>query len=368
MVRIRFAVVVVLGLVVGACSQSGASSPPGASTSAAPASGGVASFTAESVSVGEALAQIRGHQLVSLALYRAGDQQGALTHAGHPIAEVFPTLKLELVEHGGDAAGLEASLKTAADAVDDKAPVDDVAKAFNEAAALTVAAERTVVGSAADGSAYRASVIASLLVTAGREYEEAVADGAVRELIEYQDAYAFVNEARRLYDGIAADVRSKAPGDADEIDRALASLAGALPTVEPPASPKSVADVQALTAQIGHALTAAVGALAVEGREPEEVVAEIGRMLDAMVEAYRAGRSEEAMEIAAETYLSNYELIEAAVIAAAPEINAELEPLLAAEMRATMREGKPVAELEAKVARAKELLAEAVGKIPPDEP
>ena len=94
------------------------------------------------------------------------------------------------------------------------------------------------------------------------------------------------------------------------------------------------------------------------------VVATIGRLLDEMVEAYRAGRTEEAMEIAAESYLENYEVIEAAVIANAPDINAELEPLLAAEMRLTMREAKPVGELETKVARAKELLAQALAKIP----
>lgn len=369
MVRIRSAFVVVVALVVGACSQGGASSAPSGAASGAPASDKPAStFSAESVAVGEALAQIRGHHLVSLALYRAGDQQGALIHAGHPIAEIFPTLKPELDEHGGDAAGLEASLKTAADAVDDKVPADDVAEAFGEAAALTATAERTVVGAAADGAAYRGSVIAALLVTAGREYEEAVAEGAVRELIEYQDAYAFATEATRLYQGIAADVRSKAAGEADAIERAFESLAGALPGVEPPASPKPVDDVQAWAALIGHELTEVVGALAVEIRDPEEVVAEIGRMLDSMVEAYQAGRAEEAMEIAAETYLEQYEVIEAAVIAAAPDINAELEPLLAAEMRATMREGKPVAELEAKVARAKELLAAALEKIPHDAP
>jgi hypothetical protein len=41
-----------------------------------------------------------------------------------------------------------------------------------------------------------------------------------------------------------------------------------------------------------------------------------------------------------------------------------LRAVLAAEMRLTMREAKPIGELETKVARAKELLAQALEKIP----
>ena len=209
-------------------------------------------------------------------------------------------------------------------------------------------------------------MIAALLLTAGREYEEAVANGALRELIEYQDAYAFVNEAKRLYAAIEPEVRTKASHEADEIAEAFASLTAALAGSQPPAKPAPVDEVQQATALIGHELAEVVGAVELTHRDPAEVVEAIGELLDEMVETYRAGRTDEALEIAAETYLENYEVIEAAVIANAPEINAELEPLLAAEMRATMREGKPVADLEAKVARAKDLLAQALATIPMD--
>lgn len=353
-----------LALVVAACS-SGAS--PTAMGSASAGSAAAITVTEEMVGVGELLGQIRGHHLVSLALYRAGDQQGALTHAGHPVAEIFPALKPELDEHGGDSAALEAKLKEAADAIDDNAPADTVAALYEEVAALTVAAEQAVAGAAADSPAYKGSVIGALLVTAGREYEEAVADGAVRELIEFQDAHAFTTEAKRLYGAIEADVQSKAPDEAAEIDEAFTSLLAALPGPTPANTPPAaVDDVQQWTGLIGHELAEVVGAIVLESRDPEEVAETIGTLLDEMVEAYKAGRTEEALEIAAESYLENYEVIEAAVIANAPEINAELEPLLAAEMRATMREGKPVEELEAKVARAKDLLTQALAAIPMD--
>ena len=50
-------------------------------------------------------------------------------------------------------------------------------------------------------------------------------------------------------------------------------------------------------------------------------------------------------------YLENYEVIEADVIEAAPEINEELEPLLGADLRAAIIDGAELAEIEAMVER-----------------
>ena len=62
---------------------------------------------------------------------------------------------------------------------------------------------------------------------------------------------------------------------------------------------------------------------------------------------------EAAAELAAVAYLENYEIIEGAVIAAAPEINEELEPLLGADLRAAISEGAEVSEIEAMADRAR---------------
>ena len=76
-------------------------------------------------------------------------------------------------------------------------------------------------------------MIAALLVTAGREYEEAVADGAIRELIEFQDAYAFTTEAKRLYGAIESGREGQGAQEAAEIDEAFASLLAAPPGADP---------------------------------------------------------------------------------------------------------------------------------------
>jgi len=366
-IRIAACAALVTSIAIAACSPSGGSVSPGPSgTPGASTSGSAAvsdAGSAEAVAVGAGLAQIRGHHAVSILLFESGDQQGALVHAGHPVAEILPALRGELSEHGVDPADLEDALRAAADAVDDKAAPSVVRDKFAAVAVLATAAERAVAGTAADADAYRASVIASLVSTAGREYAEAISNGAVVELIEYQDAFGFVQEARRLYGEIESAVRGQASHEADEIAEAFAVLNRALVAPQAPASPADPDAVVNAAATIGRELAEAVGARVESTVDAAEVVEEIGARLDEMVAAYRAGRVDAALDLAAEAYLEGYELIEADVIAHAPAINTELEPLLASRFRADMRAGVAPADLEVLVARAKELLADALTTI-----
>jgi hypothetical protein len=295
-----------------------------------------------------------------LELYRAGDEKGATVHAGHPIAEILASVRSELDEHGGSlGADLEDALQAGASTVADRRPPAELARIYDRAAVLTRRAEEAVVGGGGD-AAYKGSVIAALLTTAGHEYEEAVGKSGVRLLVEYQDAYAFVREAERLYDDIEAEVRGAAAEEADEIDDAFNRLRAALPSLRPPADPGDVLDVETSAELIGHELEETVGAAPGVVSDPEDVGAEIEELLDELIERYEAGDAAAAAELSAEAYLENYEVIEAEVIDKAPEINEELEPLLGAELRRRIEEGASVSEIRQMVARAKELLSQAI--------
>jgi hypothetical protein len=295
-----------------------------------------------------------------LELYRAGDEKGATVHAGHPIAEILASVRSKLDEHGGSlGADLEDALQAGASTVADRRPPAELARIYDRAAVLTRRAEEAVVGGGGD-AAYKGSVIAALLTTAGHEYEEAVGKSGVRLLVEYQDAYAFVREAERLYDDIEAEVRGAAAEEADEIDDAFDRLRAALPSLRPPADPGDVLDVETSAELIGHELEETVGAAPGVVSDPEDVGAEIEELLDELIERYEAGDAAAAAELSAEAYLENYEVIEAEVIDKAPEINEELEPLLGAELRRRIEEGASVSEIRQMVARAKELLSQAI--------
>jgi hypothetical protein len=352
----RWVTALLIMAVVGACGDPDPNEPLTASGEEFEEAAG-----AEAIGFGEALAQIRGHHLVSLELYKAGDAKGAAVHAGHPIAEILDSVRSELEEHD-PAVGedLASALEAGANAIAEGKPADEVAAAFDDAAAATDEALTAVVGDQSEDASYKGSVIPALLATSAHEYEEAVGANGVRLLAEFQDGYAFVQEAQRLYGEIASDVEAASTEEAEEIEEAFETLEQALPSPEPPAQLADPLDVESAAKLIGHELEETVGAAPVEESDPEAIVAEIEELLDEIVSTYEAGDADAAAELSAEAYLENYELIEAEVIEKAPEVNEELEPLLGADLRKRISEGAPVSEIEDMVARAKELLAEAL--------
>ncbi len=358
---------IALLLLAGACGQPDDGPGPAASgENGATQEGGL---DPEIIRFGEALAQIRGHHAVAFELYEAGDLEAATTHAGHPLVEIFDSVRSELGETDSDVGELLGSaLEEALAAVKQEAPAGEVATKFQEVANLTQDALAQVAGDDAGTPAFRGSVVAALLGTAAHEYEEAVGDGSeVRLLVEYQDGYGFVTEARRLYEDIASEVSSASTEEAEEIDEAFEVLDEAFPSPEPPEQLAPALDVESAAELIDHELEETVDAEPLEEADPEAIAAEIEELLDEVVEAYEAGETEEAAELVAEAYLENYEVIEAEVIELAPDVNAELEPLLGAELRRQIQEGARPEDIEAMVQRARVLLAEAVEAIEEEE-
>jgi hypothetical protein len=343
------------GALLGACAE------PESETTSEAAGAEHGAEGVEAIAFGEALAQIRGHHSVSLELYESGDEQGAAVHAGHPVDEILASVQSELNEHDPDVGEqLASSLEEGLSAVTAGRPAAEVATSFDETASLTQDALTEVVGDQAEESSYKGSVISALLSTAAHEYEEAVGADGVRLLAEYQDGYAFVNEAQRLYDEIAADVEAASTEEAEEIEEAFDALAQALPSPEPPSQLADKLDVEAAAKLIGHELEETVDAEPVVESDPAEVVEHIEELLTEIEETYAAGDAEAAAELSAEAYLENYEIIEAEVIELAPDVNEELEPLLGAALREEIQAGVSQEEIESMIARARDLLQEAL--------
>ena len=349
-----------LALLLGSCAEE-TPTAPAASDETIAAEGGE-TFGAEEISFGEALAQIRGHHDAAVELYKGGDNDLALVHAGHPIDEILASVSSELEEHAPEhVAPLELSLEEVRGLIQDGSSPEKLAQKTEEVATITFDAQLAVVEDAAETPAFTGSVIAALLGTSAHEYEEAVAgSNGISLLEEYQDGFAFVAEAKDMYASIEGDVRSAAVEEAREIQEAFDELDAAFPALEEPEEPLPVAPVEDAAELIGHELEETVGAQLLEASDPEEVVANIEALLDEVIAAYEAGDADAAGELAAEAYLENYEVIEAGVIEHAPEVNEELEPLLGADLRKEISAGTPVAEIEAMVERARELLAEAL--------
>jgi hypothetical protein len=314
----------------------------------------------EMIGFGEALAQVRGHHRAALELYSGGDERGAMTHAGHPIEEILDSVSSGLEEHNGDVEGLRSALESVASTVESGGSEEELSSAIDDAGSATEQALTDVVGDTAEQSDFKGSVIAALLATAAHEYEEAVGESGIRNLPEYQDGYAFTQEARDLYGEISSDVESASEEEAGEIEEAFESLTGAFPSVQPPEELAAVEDVEESAELIGHELEETVDAQLLEEADHEDVVAEIESLLADIEKAYAQGDNEQAAELSAEAYLENYEVIEADVIEQAPNVNEELEPLLGAELRKQIDEDAPKEEIETMIDRARRLLRQAL--------
>ena len=318
----------------------------------------------ESVELATALAQARAHAAVALELYEAEDVEGATLHAGHPLAEILEPLGGELEEHGADVAALDEAFNALAAAVAAGGEASEVGEAVGLVDTATIDAAEAVSEGAVDDPAFGGSVVAALLGDAGHEYAEAVAgDGSIGLPEEYQDAYGFTNEAQTIYDEIRTTVEEADAEEAEEIEEAFAVLDRAFEAATIPDDPADAEEVEGAAELIGHELEEVVGALPLEESDPEEVVATINELLDEIESLYAEGEAEEAAELAAEAYLENYEVIEAGVIQAAPEVNEELEPLLGAELRKQIQEGADPEEISSMIERARVLLDEALAAV-----
>ena len=96
--------------------------------------------------------------------------------------------------------------------------------------------------------------------------EEAVVDGELVNLAEYQDAYGFTLESRDRYDAIAGEVESASAEEAAEISESFDRLEAAMPSGEPPANPAPLRGGRGSgEVLVGAELEETVGARPVEG-------------------------------------------------------------------------------------------------------
>ena len=87
-----------------------------------------------------------------------------------------------------------------------------------------------------DSAQFRSAVVIHLIEAIEEEYDEAVDDGKVVNVAEYQDAFGFLQRVQALTNQLAD---GRQAGDRQQLTSLLKSLEGALPTIAPPASPVS---------------------------------------------------------------------------------------------------------------------------------
>ena len=263
-----------------------------------------------------------------------GNAEFALVHATHPIEELYESMKPQLA--AADPA-LDRRVQTALNQLGDRTGSDvsraDAQAAIDAAKDVVEIARATVVGDYLSGqSETKLVLMRGLLETSVAEYGEAVENGTIVNMPEFQDGSAFVWRAEQILAGIP-----DAPAMAS--DFAAVNVA-----YEQRVDPSEVA---ALTATITDKIDSVVGS---SQTDLLDYVANIRALLEQARSEYAGGNGDLALSLATKAYLDNYEFLEAPLIEAGErELMEEVEIMIREELRSMIREGAPADEVSSQI-------------------
>ncbi|HEX7032597.1 MAG TPA: hypothetical protein VF172_06325 [Nitrososphaera sp.] len=303
---------------------------------------------------------IKGHLEQAVANKEAGNTELAIAHAGHPIQEVFVLIEGPLEEASPQRA---ADLKEALEALPNSVQSDSV-QAFSQkvtdVTGMLDEAVQLLVGEEAEELTTKVGVITGLLETAGVEYSEAVENGQITEMVEYQDASAFIGRASAVFGTIESEINTH---EAEEIDEFFGQLDASL---EARADPE---DVQTLIDGIIHEFEEVVPS----GNENVEFAANLEYIRGHLAQAVankQSGNSELAIAHAGHPVSEVYALIEGELAEHNADLNQELKGALTD--LANQINGMSVQQVQTEVAQINSLLdaaeTSAIGQAERDDP
>ncbi|BDQ31764.1 PEFG-CTERM sorting domain-containing protein [Nitrosopumilus zosterae] len=266
----------------------------------------------------------------------------ALIHATHPISELYDSMKPQL--KAADPA-LDAQVQKTLMDLKDKANTTisraQAQQAIDDAKGVVAIARSTIVGDYLSNSVDTKLILMKVLLdTSIAEYGEAVSDGVIGEMAEFQDGSAFVWRSQQIFAEIESDIDAHI---AEEIDESYEDLWNAYDARANPLQ------VETLAGGVIHEIDEVLG-VEDEGNDLLEYVETIEELLDQTKQEYAKGDTDLALSLATKAYLDNYEFLEAPLIELGQrELMEEVEVMLREELRGMIRNGEPISEVNAQI-------------------
>jgi hypothetical protein len=312
--------------------------------------------------------QIRGHLDQALINKESGNNTLAQTHSLHPIEEVYSSIEDQLVNQNSTLnQTLSAALQNLSSSVTN-AVLEDFESQINYVNMLLNNSVQTLVPSSelSNNPAFNASVVGRLLHVAGHEYEEAVANGTIREVVEYQDAQAFIHRAESIFRSSASNINQSMAHEVEEVNEFFSNLNGAVNNRDDPETVETTINgiIHELAEITGLSESQLIGEeVTTEEQDPIAIINNIKSMLTQLISAYRSQDYQGAENIAIEAYLENYEYVEAPIAQRDQQLMEQTEVMLREELRQMITDRVPIEQIEQHIAminanldRAMELL------------
>jgi hypothetical protein len=312
--------------------------------------------------------QIRGHLDQAVVNKESGNNTLAEAHTLHPIEEVYSSIEEQLASQNSTLnQTLSTALQTLSSSVTN-ATLEEFHSQTHSINALLNNSVQAVVPSSEfnNNPAFNASVVARLLHIAGHEYEEAVANGTITAMIEYQDGQAFIHRAESIFSSSASRIDPSMAPEIQEVNELFSNLNGAVNNRDDPETVETTINgiIHELAEITGLSESQLTGEEAGEAeQDPIAIINNIKSLLTELIAAYRSQDYQGAESIAIEAYLENYENVEAPIAEQDQQLMEQTEVMLREELRQMITDRVPIEQIEQHIAminanldRATELL------------
>jgi hypothetical protein len=133
----------------------------------------------------------------------------ALIHATHPISELYDTMSEHLESNPEFNEKLQQTLLELKDKATTSTTRNNAQLAIEDAKKIIQEARDIVIGDEhSNNSPFKAQLINGLLETSKVEYEEAIQNGEIIEMAEFQDGSAFIWRSQQIFEEIRYDVKN----------------------------------------------------------------------------------------------------------------------------------------------------------------
>jgi hypothetical protein len=300
--------------------------------------------------------QIRGHLDQALINKESGNNSLAQTHTLHPIEEVYSSIEVQLANQNSTLnQTLSAALQSLSSSATNVTLQEFESQTDHVNTLLNNSVQTVVPTSELDSNPeFNASVVARLLHVAGREYEEAVVNGTVKAIVEYQDAQAFIYRAQSIFNSSTGRINQSMAPEVEKIHELFSNLNGAINNKGDPETVKTIIInkiIHELAEMTGLSESQLVGE---ETRAAEHdtiaIINDIKSLLNQqLLSTYRSQDYEGAENIAIEAYLENYENIEQRIAEHDPALMKQTEVMLREELRQMIKDRVPVEQIQQQV-------------------
>jgi hypothetical protein len=294
--------------------------------------------------------QIRGHLDQARINKESGNDTLTTAHTLHPIEEVYASIEEQLVSQN---ATLNETLSVALQDLSSSVP-NVAAEEFGDQVdsintQLDNIVQTLVPSSDLSNPTFNASVVARLLHIAGHEYEEAVANGTIIAMVEYQDGQAFIQRAQNIFNSSAGNIDESLAHEVEEVNIFFTDLNNAVNNLDDPANVETIINgvIHELAEITGLSETQLTGEEAgAEEQDPIAFINNVKSLLTDLAAAYRAQDYQGAENIAIEAYLENYEFVEAPLAELDRELMEQTEVMLREELRQMITNRAPIEQIE----------------------